>query len=226
MNEGEFQATRESVLALAEALQLPLLRLKLSSEKVGQESDIAIIAEHALRDIDAFITTVHDAYGQQLAMSTVSLGAVLHDVAAIVEPYARLNDVGVVIDDHAGHQPVVADARLLRLGYELVGKALCDLPCDAPNKQLILRADTRHGYPRLGAYHSDTHISAYDMTLVRKLFGSSRINAGQFHQAGALRIMVARRLLGSLGLRVRSAKSDGKFGVAMQLLPSIQLGMF
>ena len=45
------------VIALADALRTPLLRLHLNSQSVQDPKVLQTVTEHALRDIDAFITT-------------------------------------------------------------------------------------------------------------------------------------------------------------------------
>ena len=89
-----------------------------------------------------------------------------------------------------------------------------------------MRADTRHGYPRLGVYRNDIDLTAHDVALAKKLIGGARVNAGLFQQLGALRMVIVGRLLEPMGLTLRSAKSSGNKGLALQLLPSTQVGLF
>jgi hypothetical protein len=115
---------------------------------------------------------------------------------------------------------------LLKGGFELVTKTLCDFVSDYPEPTVVMRADTRHGYPRLGVYRTDIDLTAEDVRLARELIGGSRVNAGSFAQLGALRVVIASRLLERMGVRLRSAKSAGRSGLALQLAPSVQGSLF
>jgi hypothetical protein len=187
---------------------------------------LQVITEHALRDIEAFMTTYSRAKDAQLQIVPVTLGAIMHDVTEQVKPYVKLAGLEVMVDDHTKHQPVLGDPRTLTLGLELVAKTMCDFTSDAKDPRITMRADTRHGYPRLGVYREDIELTAEDVRLARKLIGGANVNAGMFKQLAALRMVIAGRLLEPLGLSLRSAKSAGTHGLALQLLPSSQIGLF
>jgi len=226
MLEGNNDWKGTDVLALADALRTPLLQLHLNSQGVQDPLVLQVITEHALRDIEAFITTYSLASQSQLQITPVTLGAVMRDASERIKPYARLAGIELSIDDHTKHRPVLGNAHTLGLGLELVAKTMCDFTSDAPAPTVVMRADTRHGYPRLGVYRQDIDMTAEDVALARKLIGGSRVNAGLFKQLAALRMEIASRLLEPLGLSLRSAKSAGKHGLALQLMPSSQIGLF
>ena len=226
MLEGNNDQRDLEILSLADALRTPLLQLHVNSQGVQDPAALRIITEHALRDIEAFITTYTQAKRSQVQISPIAMGAIMHDASERMKPYAKLAGVDVVVDDHSKHQPVLGDARTLGLGLELVAKTMCDFASDHPGPVVTMRADTRHGYPRLGVYRQDVDLTASDVALARKLIGGARVNAGMFHQLAALRMVIAGRLLEPLGLTLRSAKSAGKHGLALQLLPSSQIGLF
>jgi hypothetical protein len=221
MNEGASE-----ILALADALRVPLLRLHAASQTTSSPHQSRIVTEHALRDIDAFMAMYVQHRDAQVPLAPMSLGVLLRDTQTSLGQYASLTATELVVDDHASHQLVLGDVRTLRIGLELVVKTLCDFASDAPHPQVVIRADTRHGYPRLGAYRRDIDINARDVALARKLIGGAQINAGVFHQLGALRIAVATKLLEPIGLTLRSAKSSGQRGLALQLQPSDQVSLF
>ena len=217
---------KDALMALADALRTPLLRLHSSSQSVQDVGQIRVITEHALRDIDAFMTTMGDLSNRQLPLETMSLGALMNDTMQKVKSYANLAGVNISLDDHTQHQPVLGNIGALGAGLEMVVKTMCDFPVDTPEPVVILRADTRHGYPRLGVYRRDIELNAEDLALARRLIGGSSVNAGLFQQLGALRIVIASKLLEPLSLTLRSAKSDGNRGLALQLMPSSQVGLF
>jgi hypothetical protein len=214
------------ILALADALRTPLLRLHLNSQSVQDADSARIISEHALRDIDAFITSYTEASLAQVSLEPLSLGSILVDTQERLKPYARLTGTSLLVDDHSSHQLVLGNAGLLRVGLELITKTICDFASDTPEPAVLMRADTRNGYPRLGVYREDIDLSASDVALAKKLIGGADVNAGLFHQLGALRVIIAGRLLEPLGLTLRSAKADGNRGLALQLRPSTQASLF
>lgn len=214
------------ILALADALRTPLLRLHLNSQSVQDVDSARVITEHALRDIDAFITSYTEASQAQVSLVPLSLGSILIDTQEKLKPYARLAGTSLFVDDHSSHQLVLGNTNLLRLGLELITKTICDLVSDTPDPTVILRADTRHGYPRLGVYREDIELSAHDVALAKKLIGGASVNAGLFQQLGALRVIIAGRLLDPIGLTLRSAKANGSRGLALQLQPSTQASLF
>lgn len=214
------------ILALADALRTPLLQLHLSSEGVQDPYALKIITEHALRDIEAFITTYSSYDRAQLQMSPISLGAIMTDAAEKVKPYAKLNGISVGVDDHSKHQLVLGVPSRLLQGLELVAKTMCDFNSDYKNPEIMFRADTRHGYPRVGVYREDIDLNASDVAVAKRLLGGVQVNAGQFKQLAALRMVIASKLLEPLGLNLRSAKSNGDHGLALQLFPSTQIGLF
>ena len=216
----------ETIIAFADALRTPLTRLKARSYNAKNIRDVEIITEHALRDIDIFISTIERVRDSQPELTPVSCGALMKDTVESVRSYASLSGLQLRVDDHASHQPILGNTVVIKRGLELMTKTLCDMASDYKDAEVILRADTRHGYPRLGVYRSDIDIKAEDVRLAKKLLGGARINAGLFTQLGALRIAVATELLESLSLRLRSAKSNGNHGLALQLLPSSQIGLF
>jgi hypothetical protein len=221
MNEGSSE-----ILALADALRTPLLRLHLNASGTNDPKMLQVITEHALRDIDAFMATYSTYKDSQISMQTISLGSVMNDAVMRLNPYAKIAGVSLAVDDRTKHQPVLGNASLLLSGLELATKSMCDFASDAPTPTVTLQADTRHGYPRLGVYRSDVELTAADINLARKLIGGAAVNAGVFQQLGALRIQIASRLLAQIGLSLRSAKSAGRHGIALQLLPSAQMGLF
>jgi hypothetical protein len=221
MNEGNSE-----ILALADALRTPLLRLHLNADGVNDPALLRTITEHALRDIDAFMSTYVHFSEAQTSLQTISLGSIMHDAAERVKPYAKMSSVLISVDDHTKHQPVLGNAGILLSGIELAAKSMCDFVSDAPTPTVVLQADTRHGYPRMGVYRSDVELTADDVNLAKRLIGGAAVNAGVFQQLGALRVLIASRLLDKIGLSLRSAKSAGRHGLALQLLPSSQIGMF
>jgi len=214
------------VLALADALRTPLLRLHLNSQSVQDPKVLQTITEHALRDIDAFMTTYSEAKGAQLQIEPISLGSILLDTSQKLQSYSQVTHTTLQVDDHSKHQLVLGNSKLLSLGLEMITKTLCDFVSDYPDPVVTMRADTRHGYPRLGVYRNDIELTAHDVQLAKRLIGGAKVNAGLFQQLGALRIVIAGRLLEPLGLSLRSAKSAGNRGLALQLLPSSQVGLF
>lgn len=216
----------KEVLALADALRTPLLRLHLNSQSVQDPKVLQTIIDHALRDIDAFMTTYSEARASQIQIEPIALGSILTDTSRRLSPYARLAGTELIAEDRTKHQLVLGNSKLLSTGLEMITKTLCDFTSDSPQSHVIMRADTRHGYPRLGVYRSDIDLSARDVALARKLVGGAKVNAGMFQQLGALRMVIAGRLLEPLGLRLRSAKSAGNRGLALQLAPSTQVGLF
>ena len=225
MLEGNNVHTTE-ILALADALRTPLLRLHLNSQGVQDPQILQTITEHALRDIEAFMTTFAHAKSAQLQIEPISLGSILVDTSVKLNPYAKVNEISLHVDDRSKHQLVLGNARLLSQGLEMITRTLCDFARDHPDPIVIMRADTRHGYPRLGVYRNDIDLTAHDVALAKKLIGGARVNAGLFQQLGALRMVIVGRLLEPMGLTLRSAKSAGNRGLALQLIPSTQVGLF
>lgn len=225
MLEGTTDLGSEGLLALADALRTPLLQLRVNSELVQNPDDIRVITDYALRDIDALITSLRARRDAQLELIPVSLGAVLAEVARSTTDYVRLAGRHVVVDDHSRHQLVLGEPSVLVASLELATRSMSDVPTDNPDATLILRADTRNGYPRVGVYRNDVDLCSADVHLAQKLFGGASVNAGLFHQLGALRLRVANALLQPMSAVMRSTKSAGYHGLAVRLLPSTQAGL-
>jgi len=226
LNAGmdEQQWGKDILITLAEALRTPVLQMKLGLENGLTQDQLEVICEHALRDLDSFITIVNlPAQQRQLALEPVALGSILKDSVERVRNYARMRGTSLQLDDHAKHQLVLANSDTARLGMELLLRAFCDVPGSA---DVQARADTRHGYPRLGVYRSDMDFRAADLNQLKKLLGKSSVSLGSLQQLVSLRIVMASQLFSVTGMNLRSAKSDGRWGVAVSMSPSDQLGMF
>ncbi len=215
---------RDTLLALADALKMPLIQLRAGAHS---DKDVDTIIAHALDDIDSFLLSVRmQAEAQASMFETASLGAVMEDAAQHTLHYARMRDIELRVDDRAKHQPVYGHVGTLKKSLELIIKTLCDVPMSGTETILTLRADTRHGYPRLGAYRPDIDFSSIDIHQAHEMLGKTSGPSGNLTQLGALRVAIAARLLGVVDVKLRSAKSAGQRGIAFALLPSSQLGLF
>lgn len=214
---------RDTLVALADALKTPLIQLRAGA--LGQK-DIDTVIAHALEDIDSFLLTIRTHAEAQLNIfETTALGAVMEDAAQHTAAYARMRDITLVVEDRAKHQPVYGHVGTLKKSMELIVKTLCDVPAASRGAVLTLRADTRHGYPRLGAYRSDIEFGAVDVMRARTMLGKTSGPSGNLTQLGALRVAIASRLLEAVDVKLRSAKSQGGRGIAFALLPSNQLNL-
>lgn len=216
---------KKMILALADALRTPVLQLHVGLQSSNNPKVLSVISEATLKDIDAFMQSVM-TMPTQLALEPLSLGAVLEEVSQHTKDFAALNNADITLDNRSAHQLVMGHAPSLKLGMELMTRALCEMSGDEGRSTVQLRADTRHGYPRAGVYRKDIALRAEDINLARKLIGGAQVTASQFSQLGALRLGIASELLKPLSIRVRCVKSNGMSGVGFQLFPSTQLGMF
>jgi hypothetical protein len=217
----------ESLLALSEALKVPLVQARSSNALLTSPNhEVSTIIEHALKDIDAFMTATEQRMGQQVSLETIALGSLLEDAMQHTAGYARMRDLSIEIDDRAKHQPVRGHVKTLMSSLELMIKTVADMPSDTAGGTIILRADTRHGYPRLGVYRSAIDVQAVDISSAVRLYAKVKGPVGTMSQLSAMRLAVASRLLASIDIKLRSAISAGTRGIACTLLPSNQLGLF
>ena len=235
----DFDWGRDTLVALASALKTPLIQLR---GGVTDQKDIDTIVSHALDDIDSFLYAVQSRAEAQASMfETTSLGSIMEDAVQNTAVYARMRDIELRVEDHAKHQPVYGHVGTLKKSLELIIKTLCDVPHNTSyfprpdlsksemlnnnGLRLTLRADTRHGYPRLGAYRPDIEFGALDIHRAHAILGKTQGPSGNLTQLGALRVAIASKLLSVVDVKLRSAKANGERGIAFALLPSNQLGL-
>ena len=220
----DFDWGRDTLVALASALKTPLIQLR---GGIADQKDIDTIVSHALDDIDSFLVAVQSRAEAQASMfETTSLGSIMEDAVQNTLVYARMRDIELRVEDHAKHQPIFGHVGTLKKSLELIIKTLCDVPLAAQESVLTLRADTRHGYPRLGAYRPDIEFGAIDIHRAHAILGKTNGPSGNLTQLGALRVAIASKLLSVVDVKLRSAKANGERGIAFALLPSNQLGLF
>jgi hypothetical protein len=225
-NAGQIWGIQE-VIALCDAIKTPLLQARAQNLEDNVEAkSLETILTHSLQDIDAFIAAVVARDTNTMTLQTVSLGSILEDVAQRTSRYTSMRNIRVFIDDHAKHQPVIGHAETMLQSTALMVRTVADMAHDDIGEEIILRADTRHGYPRLGVYRAGIDCTAADIKRAISLFSQLRGPLGPLTQLGALRVAVAAQLLASINVPLRSGIARGKRGIVCTFVPSKQLGLF
>jgi len=128
--------------ALAEQLKTPLLQIaRLSEISAGNTSAarIAVISEHALRLVDAYIQTQTQSQ-TKLLLEPLNTSAILYDVANTLAPFANQLDYEIEIDLRGKSVPIMGHRDSLRAMLTLLGASLIEAGAedDTTERYLVL----------------------------------------------------------------------------------------
>jgi len=212
--------------ALAEQLKVPLLQIARLSE-LSQEATlprIAVISEHALRLVDAYVQS-HLQNQTKLLLEPLTTSAVLYDVATDLQAFARQNDFEVEIDLHGANRPVMANRDSLQTMLTLLGASLIEAGVeddDAPRHLILGTHRSAHGTV-VGAFSNHLALSQRALKLTRELHGRAAQAVPLMGLAGGAGLAIADRLSAQMATPLKAYRHRSMTGIGSLLLPSHQL---
>lgn len=212
------------LLALAEQLKTPLVRIAQLSEVRGQEESetVAALSRHALHSIDALL------FAQQqmvFELEPVSVGAVLYDVAHDLSVATRGQDVHIEIDQRGRALPVMAHAMGLRTILHLVGDVLLqsrDIEGGRPQR-IVLGCHRTGDKLVVGTFGTGDTLTRSSLALARKLYGRASQVAPAIGLSGGASLVIADTLAMQLQSMLAVYQHASLRGLGVALTPSKQL---
>ena len=210
--------------ALAEQLKTPLLQIARLSEST-QTEQIAVISEHALRLVDAFMQT-QAQHQTKLLLEPLSSSAVLYDVAHALQPFARHMNYQVDIDVRGKSLPIMAHRDSLRSMLTLLGASLMEAGAAEQtkmSKNLVLGMHRSAKGMVVGAFSNQVTLTQRALLLARTLQGRAAQVSPLLGQVGGAGLAIADTLSQQLSAPLHVYRHQSLGGIGSLLLPSRQL---
>ena len=216
---------------VVEQLKAPLTYIARQLETAQSPDEIALIqrtAEANLVLLDSLMVSMRMYSGQaDVGLRPVTLGAVLYDVAQILEGYAKQMGCGFELAIHKAKQPVLSNIpgltlALVNLGYEFISaQTYAEV-----NKPLVTLAahSSRHGV-RAGLYAAGSGITAATLRRARQLYGTSSQPLPMFTVSNGAGVYLADVLLQTFSGGLRASRHQKQHGLAAFLptLPQLKI---
>lgn len=212
--------------ALAQQLKVPLLQIARLAE-LSQATTlprISAISDHALRLVDAYVQT-QDQFQTKLQFEPIASSAVLYDVAAALQPFAKHLDYDLDIDVSGKGYPIMAHRQSLRTMLTLLGASLIEAGAeddDAPRRLILGTHNSARGIV-VGAFSSQVALTQRVMQLTRELHGKATQAVPSLGLAGGAGLAIADRLGEQMSAPLKSYRHKSMTGIGAMLLPSSQL---
>ena len=223
------------LLSVAEQLKQPLLYIARSSELALMEDeldrsvlrDMESHAAMALKLLDSYILGVGVASQQAaLELESVSLSALLSDVAHELSPLAKQYDVELEVMLDGKYGPVMSHPQALRAALHSLGGVIVGLPTN--QRQTIMRLGAHKTDIGIvtGVYHSSMHRLpgvkgiAEDPKRAERRQPFAEIGGGS-----AAGVFVAQQLFRCMQTSLDLRRHKGLQGFAATLQPSKQLAL-
>lgn len=215
------------MLALAEQLKTPLVRIAQLSEAERNEHDeaamITALSRQALQSIDTLI------FAQQQMMfelEPVSIGAVLYDVAHDLSVATRGQNVQVTIDQRGRDMPVMAHAAGLRAALRMTSDVILQLQDSNEQEQprhIVLGHHRASEGLVVGSFGASTLLTSSSLTTARTLYGRAAQAAPMIGLAGGASLAIADKLAAQLQSVLAVYRHNSVRGLGLRLLLSKQL---
>ncbi len=218
--------TDQLFTALAEQLKTPLLQIVRLSEapKDNTLPKIAVISEHALRVVDAYVQS-QSQNQTELPLEPVVSSAILYDVATDLQAFAKQWDFRLEIDQQGRGVPVLAHRESLRAMMTLLGASLIEANGEQENAPRLLVFGT-HRSARgtvVGAFSSHVEVSQRALQLTRRLHGRATQATPSLGMPGGASLAIADSLAKQMSAPLKAYRHRSLTGIGSMLLPSRQL---
>lgn len=223
---GSGDQTDQLFTALAEQLKMPLLQIARLAE-LSQEATlprISVISEHALRLVDAYVQS-RSQNQTVLLLEPLTTSAVLYDVAAELQQFARQNDYTIEIDLSGKGVPIMAHRQSLRTMLTLLGASLIEVSAEDETipKHLVLGTHRSSRGTIVGAFSSHLGLSQHALQLTRELHGRATQVVPSLGLAGGAGLAIADRLSAQMSAPLRAYRHRSLTGIGSLFIPSQQL---
>lgn len=210
--------------ALADHLRMPLLQIARLAELGTPQTlpRIGVISEQALRLVDAYVMARSQP---ELTLEPLSAGAVMADVAHMLDDFARAADYRIVIDQTAPTGLVMAHRPTLKMMFLLLGSSIIEagLEREAIDRRLVLGIHNSARGVVVGAFNSSLELTQDVLNMTRLLHGRARQAAPALGAAGAAGLAIADDLSSQMQAPLKSYRHKSLTGIGSMLLPTAQL---
>lgn len=210
--------------ALADHLRMPLLQIARLAELGTPQTlpRIGVISEQALRLVDAYVMARSQA---ELILEPLSAGAVMADVAHMLDDFARAADYRIVIDQSTPTGLVMAHKPTLKMMFLLLGSSIIEagIEREAIDRRLIFGIHNSARGVVVGAFNSSLELTQDVLNMTRLLHGRARQAAPALGAAGAAGLAIADDLSSQMQTPLKSYRHKSLTGIGSMLLPTAQL---
>jgi light-regulated signal transduction histidine kinase (bacteriophytochrome) len=216
--------------ALADELKLPLVQIARTAELAQPEMagrelrTIETAADNALRLIDGYLLV--SALGQQqLALSPVSVSAMLYDVAQDLHQLGKLYDTDIEITVKGSPRQAMAHAMALRAALTSLAYTLVTGGLKGKKQAITLTVRQTSQGIMAGVFSNQTQLVTEDLQLARNLYGKAHQPASGITQNSGVGLYIADNLCAAMESPLKVVKVGRKTGLVTTLLPSQQLAL-
>lgn len=210
--------------ALADHLRMPLLQIARLAELGSPQTltRISVISEQALRLVDAYVMARSQV---TLTLEPLSAGAVMADVAHMLDDFARAADYRIVIDQTTPTGLVMAHQPTLKMMFLLLGSSIIEagLEREAIDRRLVLGIHNSARGVVVGAFNSSLELTQDVLNMTRLLHGRARQAAPALGAAGAAGLAIADDLSYQMQSPLKSYRHKSLTGIGSLLIPTAQL---
>lgn len=221
--------------SFAESLKLPLSQIARSAELSRLQDDTASLAylESAADTLNRLIDTyllslnIHEG-GVAPQLVPVSVGAVLHEVAHILQGAAQDRSFDLELSIPGRYAPILAEPVSLKAALVSLGQVLMDARSQRPLKKrpvITLVAHRARGGIVAGAFTNMPSINTGGLRRGYRLCGLAGQPLNQLTSDGGAGVFIASSLLSTMSGGLRAARYHGLNGLAATFAPSQQLAL-
>lgn len=240
LNRGEQKIANQRALlaALSDDLALPLLQIKTTLEVLEHDNypaqavadkaqAMTLSAEIGLQMVEAYRLALASDAEIESHLEPVSIGAVLNDVAAELNPYAKQYMTDLHVDVQGKFTPVLAHRPSLMAALQCLGASLIRAQASytqQPKYELVFGAHRGHENAITTGAFSNIHLLS-DRTLraARSLAGHARQPLASMPAGAASGVLIADLLCTSMWQPLRPAAHRKWGGLATAIPVSRQL---
>ncbi len=210
--------------ALADHLRMPLLQIARLAEMGRPQTlpRISLISEQALRLVDAYVMARSQT---ELELEPLSAGAVMAEVAAVLDGFARDANYHIIIDQTTPTGLVMAHRPTLKMIFLLLGSSIIEagLEREAIDRRLVFGIHKSSSGVVFGAFNSSLELTQDVINMTRQLHGRARQAAPALGAAGAAGLAIADDLSNHMNSPLKSYRHKSLTGIGSLLLPTAQL---
>lgn len=236
-SQEKLQPLQALLLALSDDLALPLLQIKTGVEVLGvenynrsaaksQSEKLLLAADNGLQLIEAYKLALAASVNPDMPVEPVAIGAVLHDVAQQIYPYAKKYATEIEVDVRGRPAPVLAHLPSLRSALEVLSSSIIRAQSSTEQKKryrVLLAAHRSGGVISTGVFSSINGLSDKTLRAARNLVGSARNPLPSLPSGAASGILIADVLCSAMWQPLRSTAHNNMHGLSTALPLSKQL---
>jgi signal transduction histidine kinase len=214
----------QSLRSLACELKSPLINIARQAElaELSEFVEIQQTAEQALNLIDNYLLSAQSEYGQlKFDLEPVSIGSVLYEASSQLRPFAKRQNVDLVLDDRM-QEPVMTHRGAMTAVLVAFGQVLMTGE-NGRYRELVLRSyKTREGSLGVGVF-TDVDLSKNDLRQALDFQGKAQMPLAKVSNKAHVSLLIAENLCRAVGGNM-SVKKMGKLrGFTTRLPRSEQL---